>query len=104
MYYCSSFLVRNSVLLPQAKGFHERGVNVSVIVIDYMHWIHMGDFAFDPKSWPDVPKMMKTLESYGMRVRALARWPTNKPASACCGLLDTAIALASAHRRVDQLH
>jgi alpha-glucosidase (family GH31 glycosyl hydrolase) len=86
-----------SMLLDAAKGFHDRGVNVSVIVIDYMcvsifvslsvfslcvslsvspardrHWIHMGDFAFDPKSWPDIPGMMKTLESYGMRVRALA--------------------------------
>ena len=62
------------MLLDAAKGFHERGVNVSVIVIDYMHWVHMGDFAFDPKSWPDVPGMMKTLESYGMRVMVSA-WP-----------------------------
>ena len=39
-----------------------------------MHWVHMGDFSFDPKSWPDVPGMMKTLESYGMRVMVSA-WP-----------------------------
>jgi alpha-D-xyloside xylohydrolase len=82
-----------SMLLDAAKGFHIRGVNVSVIVIDYMHWIHMGDFAFDPKSWPDVPGMMKTLESYGMRVRTLARWLANNQASACCGLLGAAALL-----------
>jgi alpha-D-xyloside xylohydrolase len=28
------------MLLDAAKGFHERGINVSVIVIDYMHWVH----------------------------------------------------------------
>ena len=39
-----------------------------------MHWVHMGDFSFDPKSWPDVPGMMKTLDSYGMRVMVSA-WP-----------------------------
>ena len=52
-----------SMLLDAARGFHDRGVNVSVIVIDYMHWVHMGDFSFDPKNWPDVPGMMKTLTS-----------------------------------------
>ena len=57
------------MLLDAAKGFYDRGVNVSVIVIDYMHWRYMGDFSFDPKSWPDVPGMMKTLDGYGMRVR-----------------------------------
>ena len=75
-----------SMLLDAAKGFHDRGVNVSVIVIDYMHWVHMGDFSFDPKSWPDVPGMMKTLESYGMRVRVLylTSERARAPASCCC--------------------
>jgi alpha-D-xyloside xylohydrolase len=41
----------------------------------YMYaFASVGDFAFDPKSWPDVPGMMKTLESYGMRVMVSA-WP-----------------------------
>ena len=34
---------------------------VSVIVIDYNHWPRMGDFKFDPISWPDVPGMMNNL-------------------------------------------
>ena len=34
-----------------AAGFASRGINVSVIVIDYNHWPRMGDFKFDPKSW-----------------------------------------------------
>ena len=62
------------MLLAAAKGFHDRGVPVSVIVIDYMHWVAMGDFSFDPKSWPDIPAMMRTLTSYGMRVMVSA-WP-----------------------------
>ena len=42
------------MLLDAAWGFHTRGINVSVIVIDYMHWKNMGDYSFDPASWPDV--------------------------------------------------
>ena len=62
-------------------------INVSVIVIDYMHWVHMGDYAFDPAAWPDVPGMMRKLTALGMKVRA-HRYPvrvslsvTNVPVS-----------------------
>ena len=30
-------------------------------MIDYNHWPRMGDFKFDPISWPDVPGMMNNL-------------------------------------------
>jgi alpha-D-xyloside xylohydrolase len=62
------------MLLDAAWGFHTRGINVSVIVIDYMHWKHMGDYTFDPEFWPDVPGMMANLSSIGMKVMVSA-WP-----------------------------
>eukprot|EP00041_Stephanoeca_diplocostata_P022396 m.533979 g.533979 ORF g.533979 m.533979 type:complete len:708 (+) comp22052_c0_seq29:168-2291(+) len=61
-------------LLAAAQGFHDRQINVSVIVIDYMHWVHMGDYAFDPAAWPDVPGMMRKLTALGMKVMVSA-WP-----------------------------
>jgi alpha-D-xyloside xylohydrolase len=61
-------------LLQAAEGFHNRSINVSVIVIDYNHWARMGDWSFDPTAWPDVPAMMAQLESYGMKVM-VSSWP-----------------------------
>ena len=63
-----------SMLLEAAQGFHTRHINVSVIVIDYMHWKHMGDYAFDRGSWPDVAQMMQNLSAIGMEVMVSA-WP-----------------------------
>ena len=59
-----------------------------MIVIDYMHWVHMGDFSFDPKNWPDVPAMMETLAGYGMRVMVSA-WPfLSKSSTSRAALID----------------
>eukprot|EP00947_MAST-08B_sp_MAST-8B-sp1_P006571 g6571.t1 len=63
-----------SELLAAAEGFHNRSIPVDIIVVDYHHWVHMGDWSFDPAAWPDIPGMMKALESYGMRVMVSA-WP-----------------------------
>ena len=43
-------------------------------VIDYHHWVNMGDWSFDASQWPDIPAMMKTLEGYGMKVM-VSVWP-----------------------------
>jgi len=61
-------------ILTAARNFHNRSINVSIIVIDYNHWPLMGDWAFDPVAWPDVPAMMAELGSYGMKVMVSA-WP-----------------------------
>ena len=63
-----------SELLAAAEGLHSRGIPTEVIVIDYHHWVNMGDWSFDPKAWPDVPGMMRTLAGYGMHVM-VSVWP-----------------------------
>ena len=36
----------------------------------------MGDFKFDPKSWPDVPAMMTNLtKTYGIDQVMVSTWP-----------------------------
>ena len=40
-------------LLSVAREYKQRGLPLSVIVIDFFHWTLQGDWRFDPKLWPD---------------------------------------------------
>lgn len=68
-------------LLSVAREYKERGLPISVIVIDYMHWTKMGDWKFDPKYWPD-PKggMVDELETMGIKLM-VSIWPAVNPDS-----------------------
>ena len=61
-------------ILAAAKQFHDRDIPVDIIVIDYKHWKYMGDWSFDPKSWPNPTAMEQTLSGYGMRTM-VSVWP-----------------------------
>ena len=74
-------------LLAAAEGFHNRSIPVSIIVIDYNHWARMGDWTFDPKFWPDVPKMMEQLKGWGMEVMVSA-WPFSATDSTSIGVIN----------------
>jgi len=39
--------------LDVAREFKRRGLPLSVLVIDYLHWDNMGDWKLDPVFWPD---------------------------------------------------
>ena len=67
-------------LLTAARGFHARGIPVDVIVIDYNHWITMGDFGFDRRAWPDPRAMVEECRSYGMEIM-VSVWPFSCPGS-----------------------
>lgn len=67
-------------LLAAARGFHNRSIPVDVIVIDYLHWKVMGDFSFDPKSWPDPKAMVEECRSYGVEIM-VSVWPFTCPGS-----------------------
>ncbi|HDZ40697.1 MAG TPA: hypothetical protein ENH59_03330 [Bacteroidetes bacterium] len=67
-------------LLSVAKEYKKRNLPISVIVIDFHHWPETGDFKFDEKYWPDVPEMIKELDS--MHIKLLVSvWPTLSPKS-----------------------
>jgi len=61
--------------LEVAREYHRRGLPVSVIVIDFHHWVHSGDWAFDPECWPDPKAMVDELKSMGMECM-VSIWPT----------------------------
>lgn len=40
-------------LLEVAREHRRRKVPLDVIVVDFFHWKHQGEWSFDPKFWPD---------------------------------------------------
>ncbi len=67
-------------LLEVARKYHEMGVPVDAIVIDYFHWTEQGEWKFEPSLWPDPKAMCDELYSMGMRP-VVSIWPTINPAS-----------------------
>jgi alpha-D-xyloside xylohydrolase len=67
-------------LLAVAREHKQRGLPMSVIVIDYFNWTRMGDWKFDPACWPDPSAMVRELAAMGIRVM-VSIWPTVNPDS-----------------------
>ncbi|MBD3418873.1 MAG: family 31 glucosidase [Chitinivibrionales bacterium] len=61
-------------MLEVAHEYHRRGLPLSVLVCDYFHWPHMGDFRFDEQQWPDPQAMARELESLGAKTM-VSTWP-----------------------------
>lgn len=62
-------------LLAVARGYRERNIPVDVIVADFFHWPHEGEWKFDPEYWPDPMAMTEELKSMGMELM-VSIWPT----------------------------
>jgi alpha-D-xyloside xylohydrolase len=79
-------------LLEVAREHGRRGLPLSVIVVDFFHWTHLGDWRFDPGEWPDPAAMVRELEELGVKLM-VSIWPSVSPLSGnyqemlCRGLL-----------------
>jgi alpha-D-xyloside xylohydrolase len=62
-------------IMSVARSYKERGLPLSVIVIDYFHWTLQGEWRFDPTNWPDPAGMVRELEEMGIKVM-VSVWPT----------------------------
>ncbi len=62
-------------VLSVARKYHELGIPLDVIVIDFFHWTRQGDWQFDPEYWPDPKAMCDELHAMGTRVM-VSVWPT----------------------------
>lgn len=62
-------------LLAVANEYLERGLPLSVIVIDFFHWTKQGEWQFDPTCWTDPTAMVQELADKGVRVM-VSVWPT----------------------------
>ncbi|WP_017975265.1 glycoside hydrolase family 31 protein [Actinopolyspora halophila] len=67
-------------LLSVAREHKRRGLPMSVIVTDFFHWTHLGDWRFDPAEWPDPDGMVRELEELGIRLM-VSIWPSVSPLS-----------------------
>lgn len=67
-------------LLEVAREYHRRGLPLAVIVADFFHWTHLGEWRFDPAEWPDPQAAVKELEQYGTRLM-VSVWPSVSPLS-----------------------
>jgi len=67
-------------LLAVVREYKERGLPLAVIVSDYFHWRMMGDWAMDPRDWPDPAAMMKELKEMGVELM-VSIWPTVNPSN-----------------------
>lgn len=61
-------------LLSVARTYHEKGIPVDVIVCDFFHWPHMGDFRFEEEFFPDPKAMVRELKELGMELM-VSVWP-----------------------------
>lgn len=62
-------------VLSVARKYHELGIPLDVIVIDFFHWTRQGDWQFDPEYWPDPKAMCDELHAMGTKVM-VSVWPT----------------------------
>ena len=67
-------------LLEVAREYHRRGVPLAVIVADFFHWTHLGEWRFDPAEWPDPGAAVEELARYGTKLM-VSVWPSVSPLS-----------------------
>jgi alpha-D-xyloside xylohydrolase len=67
-------------LLEVAREYHRRGIPLDVIVADFFHWTHLGEWRFDPTEWPDPDAAVAELASYGTKLM-VSVWPSVSPLS-----------------------
>ncbi|MCL2730880.1 MAG: family 31 glucosidase [Actinomycetia bacterium] len=67
-------------LLGVAREYKRRGLPLDVIVCDFFHWTHLGEWRFDPAEWPDPQAMVDELAAMGVRLM-VSVWPSVSPLS-----------------------
>jgi alpha-D-xyloside xylohydrolase len=67
-------------LLAVAREYRRRGLPLAVIVCDFFHWTHLGEWRFDPAEWPDPAAMVRELDELGVKLM-VSVWPSVSPAS-----------------------
>ena len=62
-------------ILDVARGYRDRGLPLSCIVIDFFAWSKQGEWQFDPEEWPDPEGLVRKLDEMGIKT-IVSIWPT----------------------------
>lgn len=62
-------------LLGIAREYKHRDLPIDLIVVDFFHWKHQGEWKFDPEFWPDPDAMVKELKEMEIELM-VSIWPT----------------------------
>ena len=65
-------------VLAVAKGYRDRGLPASVMVVDWFYWTRMGQIDMDPAKWPDPAAMNRQLHDMGFETM-ISVWPRFVP-------------------------
>ncbi|MCO6003486.1 family 31 glucosidase [Actinoallomurus purpureus] len=87
-------------LMGVAREYARRGLPLSVIVVDYLHWRRLGDWDFDREAWPDPRAMLDELRDLGVEP-AVSVWPSVSPLSENYAPMRAAGMLVSAENGTD---
>lgn len=72
---CKLRYQKQEELLEVAREYKKRNIPLDVIVADFFHWPHQGDWRFDPDYWPNPKAMVDELETMGIKLM-VSVWPT----------------------------
>ena len=62
-------------MLAVVREYRRRELPLAVIVSDYFHWHMMGEWAMDPRDWPDPMGLTRELKEMGVELM-VSIWPT----------------------------
>lgn len=62
-------------LLDVAREYKRRELPIDLIVVDFFHWKHQGEWSFDAEFWPDPDAMIKELKEMNIELM-VSIWPT----------------------------
>jgi alpha-D-xyloside xylohydrolase len=71
---CKDRYRNQTQLLDVAREYVARQLPISVIVIDWKHWVEQGDWKLNPACWPDPQGMFDELQTLGIELM-VTFWP-----------------------------
>jgi alpha-D-xyloside xylohydrolase len=76
----NSYYPDQESLLAAAREHLARGLPLSAMFVDYMHWTRLGEWEWDRQQWPDPQAMVAELAQAGVQLM-VAVWPHVSPHS-----------------------
>ena len=76
----NSYYPDQETLLSVAREHLSRGLPLSAMFVDYMHWTRLGEWEWDRTRWPDPEGMVAELRGAGVELM-VAVWPHVSPRS-----------------------